>query len=890
MRNAWLEAREQWRLHREASPQARLRSHISVGEGDPDALSIADKWSRLRTNLLDDLEPIRKVVEHVRQRTEEPLTFEEDAETLARLTRGSSGIADMFIGKRKGERWVGGTVDFGTLERTGKSLAEILDPVQGRLDDFRDYMVARRARELHARNILTGIRDDDVERTIDTLEERYGEDFKPAFDSLQEYNAALLEYLKDSGVISADALAKIQEHNKDYVPFYRVKEGARSGPGGGSGFGHLWSPVKRLKGSGRDIIDPLESIIKNTYSYVHIAQRQQVSNALARLAEKEGVGDLLERLVTPMRPQTFTVGQVEKGLKEAVPGFEQLVEQLEQSGIDPTDELLAVYRPADYFGRPNTISVLKDGKRQWYEVDPELYGALEGLEREQLDGWVRMMSKPARWLRAGATLSLEFLIRNPERDQTMAFIQSEYGYVPFWDLGKGIFELVRKGDMYEDFMVSGAHRGTLLGLDRDSQQRNLQRLVESGGVPNVLKNPLDILRALSELLEQGTRMGEFMRTREQLGEGKAATQTAGAAAREVSVDFARHGAKTTALRNMAAFWNARLQGYDRLVRAAKRDPVTFVARTFTAVTIPSLLEYFAYRDDEKYWEIPQWQRDLFWIAKVDDTWLRIPKPFELELVFGTLPVRVLSALEGTSGGAEEVRRFFEDTLSKELTSIGPTSTAVMPLIENVTNYSFFLQRPIVPRSEQDVRDREQGNERTSEVAKLLARWSPGPEGISPRTIDNLLYSWTGGLGRTAMQAVDLAVDAVTGKPAAPERTLADVPGVRGVVARTPGFSSESVERLYRELGKARTARATLRHFEREGRIEDFEREADDPEQAALRAWADPLDRAADQLAHLRSRVEMIRRHETMAPAEKRARIEQLGDAAIEIARAAMGRR
>ena len=853
VRNAWADAREQWKLHRDASPQARVRSHISVGEGDPDALSITGKWMRFRTNVLDDFEAIRKVVAHVRERTGDELTIEEDVETLARLSRGASGIADMFIGEKQGDRFIGGQVDFGTLERRRKSLTEILDPVEDQLDDFRDYMVARRAQELHGRDLLTGIRDEDVKWTIRHLEDRYGESFKPAFDELQEYNKALLRFLVDSGVISEETFDQIVEVNQNHVPFYRVREGGGGALGAGSGFGTLWSPVKRFKGSGRDIIDPLESILKNTYNYVQVAQNQRVSTALASLAEKPGVGDLFEQLLTPMKRQQFTVGEIEKDLKESVPGYEQLLEKLEEAGIDPSSELFAVFRPGDYHGKENTISVLEEGKRKWFEVDPELYKALEGLNTEHRDAWVRAMSAPARWLRAGATLNPAFMIRNFMRDQRMAFVQSEHGYRPVWDFALGVFEAVKKGETYEQFMVSGAHRGTMLGLDRDSQQRNLQKLLKSDGVPNVLKNPLDILRALSELSETGTRMGEFMRAREKLGESGEALQKAGAAAREVSVDFARHGAKTTALRGMAAFWNARMQGYDRLGRAVKKSPVKFMATTFASVTLPSMLLYFVNRDDPEFWEIPQWRRDLFDMVKVNDTWLSIPKPFELGLVFGTLPVRVLSAIESTPGGSEELQRFFEDTLSKELTSIGPAPTAVMPLIENLTNWSFFLQRPIVPRSEENVRDREQGNELTSEIAKLMARWSPGPEGISPRSIDNLLYSWTGGLGRLASRGVDLGVDVATGKPPGPTRQAADYPGIRGVTIRTPGLSSESVERLYRELAKARTARATLRHFEREGRTEDFEREARDPEQAELRAQATPRVRCPEALLERRRR-------------------------------------
>ena len=54
--------------------------------------------------------------------------------------------------------------------------------------------------------LYTGIRDEDVEWTVKTLEARYGETFKPAFDDLQDLNGALLRFLVDAGVISEKTL------------------------------------------------------------------------------------------------------------------------------------------------------------------------------------------------------------------------------------------------------------------------------------------------------------------------------------------------------------------------------------------------------------------------------------------------------------------------------------------------------------------------------------------------------------------------------------------------------------------------------------------------------------------------------------------------------------
>ncbi|MEG6513529.1 hypothetical protein [Desulforamulus ruminis] len=52
-----------------------------------------------------------------------------------------------------------------------------------------------------------------------------------------------------------------------------------------------------MKGSQRDIIDPLESIVKNTYLFTQLAEKNKVGRQLAELAEKhEGMGWLIEKV------------------------------------------------------------------------------------------------------------------------------------------------------------------------------------------------------------------------------------------------------------------------------------------------------------------------------------------------------------------------------------------------------------------------------------------------------------------------------------------------------------------------------------------------------------------------------------------------------------------
>lgn len=879
LRGALDQMREQWALYRAGGPEARIESHISRGD-DPRNLSIEDTWSRFRTNILDTFEPLRQVVEHVRARGID-VPIEEDAEALARLVAGAPGQAEHAL-------------DFGPLSyRTGerattadgefvKPLREIVESIEdvGSLEQFERYALARRTLEVKGRNISTGIRPEDAADIVPRLDGQY----KEAFGHLQDYQDALLRYLVDAGVVSERSYAAMKDVGQSYVPLYRAL-GDRAGFLGGSQFGHLFSPVKRLKGSGKNIVPPLESIVKNTFLYTELAAKQRVSDALASLAGKEGVGEWLEGLVKPVQRTEFKLGEIEGQLEEILPGLGEVLEQLRKAspGEDPAEELLAIFRPGDMVGRKNTISVLRDGKREYFEVDADLYAALEGLDREQI-GWLgKVGSIPASTLRAGATLTPEFSIRNVLRDQVMAFVQSEYGYTPFFDMARGMSEVLSRGETYQKWLASGGQRASLLGLDRNAMQQKVQELVKSGGVPNVIKNPLDGLRALSSLLEDATRVGEFSNALKAEGDTLAGRMKAASASREISIDFSRHGAKLAALRASVAFWNARMQGYDRLARAFKRDPHGATIRAFSAITVPSILEYAAYRDDPEYWEIPQWQRDLFWVTKVGDSWLRIPKPFELGLVFGTLPQRIMASLDAQD--PEGLTRFIQRTLPAEAEGMFPVPTAFMPLIENWANYSAFMDRPIVPQALEDVSPEYQSSRSTSEAARMLGRWT----GASPMKIDNLLQGWTGGMGRTVSQGVDLAVRTVRGDPERPTPTAADIPVVRALTIRDDGFGAESVERFYDLYGRATTAEADVRLKEREQDREELQRLMGDPENTRLIASLPRLRRAAGDLAQIRAQREIVYRDPDMSADEKRERIDELGRRYLQIAKTALGR-
>ena len=100
----------------------------------------------------------------------------------------------------------------------------------------------------------------------------------------------------------------------------------------------------------------------------------------------------------------------------------------------------------------------------------------------------------------------------------------------------------------------------LVSLDREYLKRNLRDLLAKESLfipeaikPSIIKHPVELLRILSEFGETGTRLGEFIRASKKEGKSKEGLLKAGIAAREVTIDFARIGAKTQAVNMITAF-------------------------------------------------------------------------------------------------------------------------------------------------------------------------------------------------------------------------------------------------------------------------------------------------------------------------------------------------
>lgn len=704
-------------------------------------------WSRLYTEGVDELHPLADVVASVENRIGKKLPFSSNPFLNAWAARGWAGKAITLL-------------QHGDPERNIPSLKSIFQKVgKDKLKDFSSYLVALREEDIYEFNsklqkgeegaALKATMDHiDAGMTILELAKKHPE-FVEAAKELYRFQQHLIVELVNAGMLSAKAAADMWKRWPHYVPFQRIVDGIDAPSVGGKKFVNVGNTIQKFKGSSRDIVDPLESVISNTFRVVSAIERNKVGQSFVKLSRMKGMGDLCEKV---------------SGTPKAM---------------------------------DSTFYVWEGGKKKTYATAPELLSALKMTNKEGMSVLVKALRVPAGWLRSGATLSPEFILRNPVRDMISASLYSKHGFIPVWDTVRGLSLYLKKGKEYWDYMNSGAAQSAMVSLDRDYLHGQMRDLLKKKSVLSMCANPIEALRALSEATEMATRLAEFdLAKNGYTGIGNRLfgkdrkplyNTEAGIEARDVTLDFGRHGKSTQSLNQTIAFFNAAIQGTDKMIREFKEHPAQMTVKTFMGITLPSVLLWYLNKDDPRYQELPQWQKDIFWVIPGKDTLYKIPKPFELGILFGTVPERVMQYMYDKEKGRNGPG--FKGLGGSIIDNLLPSAipTGMLPALEWISNYSFFMGRNIVPLSKSKLPDRQQYTPYTS----YLARKVGNAFNLSPMKIDNTIQDVGGNLAALGNSIIDQAAGLDETRPA---KRWSEAPGVRGFTA-TPYASSDSVQCL-----------------------------------------------------------------------------------------------
>ena len=645
------------------------------------------------------------------------LLADQSAESAALMSDLASGVSAsaMGFGDRHGGIPVyrGGTT---IINRDVKGLVASLAPLAqyGNPKVYQYYQFwagAKRARRLRAEGRERVYTDDDF-AYADILERQFPE-FVGVQKDLIAFNDGIVKYLVDTQVLSKEQGESYTQY-ADYIPFYRQMDGeTTSGPNIFSAISGV-RPPKKLKGGDAPLADFLETLVRNTQSSIEAGMKNAAANraisVVKRVGDAPGVG--IERLDT------------------------------QESG-------------------PNIINVLENGKRVSYRTpDTLLVDAVSSLNMSELP-FMGLISGPSNLLRNLVTKDPGFMMANLLRDSLSAYVTSGQSMTPIAGtvakFGKALAGKSPEIEALLDAGLGGYEFNKNVERSGEALARDLDK--KAGKKDPILMRPFT---SLWEALEKGTTASDLA-TRSLVYERVLAEtgNEAEALYRAVEVmNFNRKG-NSPLIRVLTAavpFFNARLQGLDLFYRAstgnmntndAKAIQRKFWTRGATMMGL-SVMYYMMVADDDEYKKQEQETKDGNWL--IPSLGIRIPIPFEVGVLFKTLPERITALYLGNDTGKdfmESAKRNFFNTFA-----FNPIPQTVKPIVEATTNFNFFTMRPIVGQGMEDVASQFQVGPGTSKVAEIMGKQL----GISPMKIDHMLKGYTGTIGVYMVDTTDLIME------------------------------------------------------------------------------------------------------------------------------------
>lgn len=573
------------------------------------------------------------------------------------------------------------------------------------LNQFQQYLIARRhAADLHKQGINTG-RDLDMDLAII---DKYKKKFTEQEKIYRNFNKQLLNYMEDNGLISKELHNKLNQ-NTAYTPYQRLMDDVSSFTGHSQQLGNLNSEqvIKRMKGSDRTILNPIEATMSNTMRIINEGQRNIAARKIAENAFSE------HRLRDGEKPR---------------------------AGYD-------------------TLNFMENGKKVSYEVPKMVASEMKRLNRvlpEGVEKVINVLSMPAKTLRGGATsLNPVFAASNLVRDQLQTTITGNIGanikgtpkaFLATFGFGEKADSL--RAELSRQGIIGSEYRQTY-GYKQGDLMTELQKEHKlSKKATDRLKHPIDALNDLIGRTEYFTRAQQYFGT-----DGD--TTTKSQAARNNTLNFSRGGESIMVINKIVPFLNAGVQGgrqmTAQLVKRPARTALALAAWAGIAMAAKGISEsdekkkelYDRVSDYEKRTNLVLFNKDAKYNPETGriDGLIKIPIPQFLYPITDLMNNLKDSpdALLKTAGNIFEV--FTGLDTENPVNQLTPT--AIKPFIEAATNTNTFTKQDIVSDYDKNKLPQDKGAKYTTGAARFLSSLT----GVDAPIIDNFIANWSGGLGK-----------------------------------------------------------------------------------------------------------------------------------------------
>jgi len=751
------------------------------------------------------------------------LTAAQDPYKLFRLARNGyqAGHIDLMRG----------VIPYQGMAPEGPSLREVIVQAVGgegnadwsddNLLAFGGYLVSRRMVREYARfdaGEIDRVPDKyslgDHEQAIRDLEAAYPS-FRNAATLVYDYQRNILRKLYEGGILT-DEQYQDYVNRDDYVPVNRVMDD--DGVGGAVDGAGKFSPIKRFRGSTRDIINPLESIAKFSYEVNYMIRRNDGVRAIEALARAAGPGGgaIAERIpASEMRGTRIDVIDAvrqagrQQGVDDADMVF--MLQSIEDTLGEDADAIL--FRPGEINeGGEPIVYLWEGGKRVPIRLADgnfgrELYRAITQITPVvQAEVLIKAFTAPSQFLRAGITLDPAFLAANYFRDQLSAWMLTE-DFTPFTDGARGTYDAVRSsyGAEVADLDMFNALGGIMggegvEGLNEARWNKDVRELRRKGVRMAPWRwNPLGRdFWTWTGWTETGTRLQMFRNARQRAlrdGMNEHEAMMEAAFTSNDYIDFGRYGSRMMTTKRMVLFLNAALQGLDKARRVAmgqsentrtvgeivspyirhtdgqpltvqERKRLGVAAKFWAKIAVYSALGFalfLLYQDDDEFEEIDEYHRVHSHLFKINGQWVRLPRPFEL----GAFGYAMEKAYEAHYKGDETAYNHMREGIASLVTpphsipgiqvAFEVATNTKLPFGDGIFSAMFKSMKGETvgrPIVPLHLQDETPEEQYTAYTSEFV-KWLAQQTGVSAAKLEHIITGLGGGLGRAFLGTTDM---------------------------------------------------------------------------------------------------------------------------------------
>ena len=674
--------------------------------------------------------------------------------------------------------------------------------------------------------------------SLDPAKKQVLENIATKFDQMVK---GTQQVLINSGAESPETIAKWNSTYEHYVPLFRVEdEMARpTGMGGtGQGFGVRGAFSKRALGSEKDVQDILSNIIAQRERALIRAEKIRVGRALYGLAIQNPNSDFwLAINPDAIRNRKQAIAELRR---MGVPDAEQMIDNLmaepkerylkktraAEEGFEPDEDFdfdsgLPVNESKEVVAsKINVMARYKDfvfpvrinGKDRYIffnKNDPRalrMVQSLKNLDVEQLGYLENIFGKFTRWFKnVNTQYNPVFGLVNFLRDMSGTFLnltsteikgkQAQVIAGAYKAMGGilNVHRAERKGKplptgpwakLYQEARDQGFQTGYRDSLIRNQEEMQIIETTLSqfkdGNTKKAFYGILGALTDYNDMMENAFRLSAYKVALDQ-GLSK---QKAAIIAKNLTVNFDKKGAWTSQVNALYAFFNASVQGTERIYQTLKgpKGKLIIGGGILAGMVQAVMLASAGYGDDDP----PEFVRERnFIIPLADGTYLTVPYP----LGYNLLPNSGRIVMDFMIRGGRDAGKHMTSLMSAMMNSLNPLGssgfalqtmmpTAIDPVValaENKDSFGRPIYRP--DRATAPTPGYTRSRDTASTLGKGLAEflnWASGGTkyqkgSISPTgdEVDFLAGQVGGGLYREISKAAKAVGAQSTGEALAP---------------------------------------------------------------------------------------------------------------------------